>query len=691
MSKISLDLKNFKHLHSKGDTTTLQHKDGHLLTIANKALGPEAQSQLSALAKIGPDSRTADQANEAHDQKMAEGGNIKSESPRSLPVDKKKQPAQPQSVLDYSDFGKIVNQKNQQYKKDDIAKNQPKRIKFADGSADIPQALDPNYQAPQDPMNQFAGPQAPAPSDNGASDIDTSGKPDWMSSEEWAKASPQVKLAQDDPARAMQMSRGIGDKAMGALKEAHDKNMPERQAQLESLGLAPRSQGAALAPSNDQGSVTPPSASQTGENPDDRAPVPQAAPIAAQPPVPKTPAEQYVAHKQEIAQTLSQEDQAWQHDLINGHITPKTYSDLMADKGTLGRVRGIFGLMLSGAGSGLSHQPNALLEMMNQEIKNDLQAQEKSKDNAQNFIKINQQQQMNEGALRKMVQEGHLNDAQANNIMTEANIKSKTFANMQMNRAALHAMSQEVDKYPVGSQKRQQAEQQLAAVANVVNAENSSIADVAASRGALNRMVLGQDSSGNPQAANSEGAFQQRTNGLRVLGQKEMADNLEEKHIPGIAGQASKKIESGDRQTLEAHQKMEMAASQLKDFVDKHGGVFDRLSPQNRAIAAQMVLPIQAGFREGTLGTVYREGEQPLLDKAVNGQPLDLAQYFLKTSPAKLEQLRKTNSDQMNLKLKNLGFPQQQSQQGASVATQYKTVNGVKYMRGPNGEAIPVK
>ena len=76
-------------------------------------------------------------------------------------------------------------------------------------------------------------------------------------------------------------------------------------------------------------------------------------------------------HAQNIYDTLNTEADAVAKDYGNGHITPKTYHDLFSknadgsDRGTLSKIGMIFGLMLGGAGSGLTHQPNAALGMMN--------------------------------------------------------------------------------------------------------------------------------------------------------------------------------------------------------------------------------------------------------------------------------------------------------------------------------------
>lgn len=81
MSNIKLDLKGFKYQSSDGKSTTLVHdKLGHRLTLAHNVLSPKNQEVLKALSKIGPEAQTADQFQEAQDQKpkkMAKGGMAK--------------------------------------------------------------------------------------------------------------------------------------------------------------------------------------------------------------------------------------------------------------------------------------------------------------------------------------------------------------------------------------------------------------------------------------------------------------------------------------------------------------------------------------------------------------------------------------------------------------------------------------
>ena len=106
--------------------------------------------------------------------------------------------------------------------------------------------------------------------------------------------------------------------------------------------------------------------------------------------------------KQRVSDERNKEDAAliqdhadgkinYNEDDGTGKIVPKTYRDLFEKKDTLGKIGTIFGLMLSGAGSGLAHQPNALLGLMNKEIDNDLEAQKANQSTKLSYYKAHAQ------------------------------------------------------------------------------------------------------------------------------------------------------------------------------------------------------------------------------------------------------------------------------------------------------------
>lgn len=109
----------------------------------------------------------------------------------------------------------------------------------------------------------------------------------------------------------------------------------------------------------------------------------------------ETPPEE--ASKPDIESTLTPQQRGAQQvakvsdfyqDATAGLIKPKTYQDLYNDKNTLGKIGMLFGLMVSGAGSGLAHQPNALMEMMNKELERDFEAQKASKENRKSWYNM---------------------------------------------------------------------------------------------------------------------------------------------------------------------------------------------------------------------------------------------------------------------------------------------------------------
>lgn len=348
--------------------------------------------------------------------------------------------------------------------------------------ADVPAFLkqdDSNDQAPV--ALQANAPQAPV-------DVDVTDKP-----YQGDDSKPEGKtgwedtiepLVKDHPWLAGPHARGILSKYLPSeLKPQDQASMPTQQAGLVAsndnglTGATPPDQGLDQ-PTQQVPARTPLSSQQ--EQPSAQASSAPSQPqgIAQQPEYQQA----FQQYQQDHLKQFAQEDAAFQHDLQNGHVTPKTYSDLFADKGTLGKIGTIFGLMMSGAGSGLARQPNMLLHMMDNEIGNDIEAQKQSKGNAQNFIRLNQQNAMNQ--------------AQIKGLNMNTSIQANTFARMQANRAALHHLVQQTQSMPIGSAQRAQAEQTLAALSQSVNTENYNLADQASANMARMKMMLG-DSGGN--------------------------------------------------------------------------------------------------------------------------------------------------------------------------------------------------
>lgn len=430
-----------------------------------------------------------------------------------------------------------------------------------------------------------------------------------------------------------------------------DPDMPENQSVAD--------QGKDVTPEQGPQGPSAPEAESNTEKPQQQGPQ-----------APQDPQQQFQQHKAVALQDYTVEDKAFQNDLNNGHITPKTYQDLFANKGTLGKVGMLFGMLASGAGSGLSHQPNALMQLMNNEIQNDLAAQQQSKANAQNLIRLNQAHLMNEAQVG-------FTGAQAGLTNVEANTKAIAFSNMQANRIALDHIAQQVNRLPVGSPDRIKSEQALAMMYNSVNNENFNIASRAASASAYYKMLMGQPGAG------GEEAFQQKTAGMRMLGPQgtEMAKNLEEKHFPGLQGQASIPLSGEDRTAINSGIDFDQKLDRFINWTKNHSG---DLSPSDINTGKAMAAELQGSYRLNTHGGVYKEGEQNFISKLIDEDP---TKFFndIRVVP-QLQAISSENRARLNQLVKSKGFsgynpPSQQS----APAQQTQTMGGVQYKKVNGG------
>ncbi len=190
------------------------------------------------------------------------------------------------------------------------------------------------------------------------------------------------------------------------------------------------------------------------------------------------------------AQELDNENALFAQDMARGHIKPETMHSLYGKQDTLGKIGTLFGLLVSGMGSGLTGQPNAVLEMMKNQINNDLEAQKASNMNAQNWLRLSQQHELNKAQLTRYGVENELTRAQIGKIPSEitqmashtknmdadTNLKSVTAAKTRMSLAALKYLQDQVGKMPDGPNK-QNAEGVLANVVTPAVAQDAATAN----------------------------------------------------------------------------------------------------------------------------------------------------------------------------------------------------------------------
>lgn len=350
----------------------------------------------------------------------------------------------------------------------------------------------------------------------------------------------------------------------------------------------------------------------------------------------------------QTAQYLKQQDADWSQDLQNQHITPETYKDLFAKKDTLGKIGTMFGLLVGGVGSGLTGQPNAVIQMMNSQIQNDLDAQKASKANAQNFIRLNQAHQTGEF-------EKGLQTAQTNNIQAQANTQSDALAHMQANRAALNYVNTKIvqplidaasaDPTNMDKARRAQSAQQAAGLLSTgIDSSNSNVADQAAAKigllGTVNPPT--QQQGGVPQSSNNSGVDIQKMNSLIQGGKLGVPTAITPGEV-GAVNQEAQKVQDNravtnmyadsfknlDRQALAGHLTPDARAAELNTLAGSIArATAGRYNAAEAMSQANGMFP-QAGDWGSTRKEKFRKAMQYFQSEEAGTPTLD--RYGLKT------------------------------------------------------------
>lgn len=395
------------------------------------------------------------------------------------------------------------------------------------------------------------------------------------------------------------------------------------------------------------------------------------------------------------------ENMAFAQDIQNGHITPKTYSDLFHNKDTLGKIGMLFGMLVGGAGSGLTHQPNVVMSMMDKQIQNDLEAQKTSKVNGHNFVQLNVQNALNEAQTKLASSHANLTDAQKQEVLANAQKIGYENASIQTYTAAMHNLEEMQKKVPEGNtpdliQKRQAIQGAMSQLyqkyGDKLIDSNAQIAGASAN----NEILFGSsgNSPGNSptnSADSDEQGFQNHQSLLLRQAQsnpaaKQQYDINESKHVYGVPGQASRPVESQDRSKLQAMSVLDNKVKDVIDFANKHRG---SVNPNILRQASQKAEELK-NFYNGSLdGLGLTKGRLDWLDPQIRNNPTSWWQK-LTGNDAALKEIRDSNGNRKNILLKSYGFPvsapvqsEQQDKPKTTVIPgkthELKTINGKQY------------
>jgi hypothetical protein len=681
MSKNFLDLKKFKHVKSDDKSTTLQHKDGHVLTVAHKALSKDFQKQLSALSQISKDAKTPDQAQEEQQSqvKMADGGDVGYLGSRNMPKNADPHAIAPGSDKDFHDKTTPEQDKQRHQEADDADARGKAAGLYADGgdvSADPNQVMtpNPNYQPQFEGMSQDAAP-AGAPANPYAEMYNkiysqdmklNPGQPDDFArthalnvvesqrNADQSNAKIAVEDAQAQQTKVMQenMRRqaiGLEPIPVPSVPQLPGANqavqMPQATATMQPVeqakqGVEDAQHGLAsglpgMASSHDPESMLQAGfqqrmagiqqqAAATGQLGEQQAQV-----------LDRNLQDQHIAQQsfQQSYRQLEDERQAHMQDIKDGYIDPNAY---WKDHS---KVMSGIGMIL--AGFNPTNSPNAAVNFLKFQMEQSLEAQRQNLGAKQNLLAANQRQF---GNLRDAMDMTRVmqNDIMAHELQSAA-AKAQT---PMAKAAALQAAGQlQMEAAPLFQQF------------------------------ALRRAMMNLTNNGG-----SPNAIEHMLGYMRVVN-PEMAKEMESRYVPGV-GLAATPVPNDVRGQLISKQQFGEAVKNLQSWATQHSG---SLSPSAIAEGRTMAANVQNLYRQGINGGVFKQGEQSFISGIIDAEP---TKFFnsIRVIP-KLNEALRENQASLNILKKGYGLPAQQEAQ----APQIKIVNGVKYMRGPNGQAIRVK
>lgn len=277
------------------------------------------------------------------------------------------------------------------------------------------------------------------------------------------------------------------------------------------------------------------------------------------------------SHYQEQLSSLEQERQALNHDIQNQHIKPDQY---ISDMSVPGKLMTGIGLILGGIGGGLTGQENPAMKFLQAQIDRNIHAQTAELGKKENLLSANMRQFGNIQQARDFTRVQ--NNDMIKNMIDQAAAKAGT---------------------PMAQAEALKAKGQLDQQSGMLMAK----------LGAMNTI-------NSPKAG--QGDISSALQTLRFT-DPEQAKEIEGRLVPGV-GIGNVPVPSDIRSKILAHQQLDERAKDLYKWASDHTG---SLNPKDIAVGKEKALALQSLYREGTLGTVYKAGEQPLLDKVVGSDP----------------------------------------------------------------------
>lgn len=620
MSNIKLDLSKFKHIKSDDHTTTLQHKDGHILTLAHSKLAKDNQDQLKAMVQPkNPERARYDEGTPDHPVSSADIQPDSNPNMSQMPIEQIAQPQSEQIPDDLAAKRAIYNKMVPASGVGDTQNFQEAiKAKQFGPNGEEPQNFDPNawhHAEAQFQQDQAAKQQATEQQTN--QDIKTNQARQAAGLEPIASPVPVTAIPSKDlNPIAQQQAQALAPQETAKSTPQSQGNDPEGtflKGYQESLyGL----QGEAQA----RGQLGEQQAQQHEE--------------AAQ-------AQQKALDSyQQTFQGLNQERDNLIHDINNSYVSPDKFwkGDPTTGEGGHSKIAAGIGMIL--AGFNPTNRPNAAIEFLNTQMNRSLEAQAKNLQTKDNLLAHNLQQF------------GNLRDA-------------ATFSRIQMQDIAAHQLDAAAGQAagPVAKAQAMKASGDLR-----MQAANQMRTF------AMQRAMMGLANS----TGGSPNAIGQMISQLRVWN-PEAAKEMEGRYVPNI-GLASVPIPNDVRQQIVAHKSVNDLMNTSLEFSRQHAGTLSpTLRNQAETIQQQLIGSIKQAQHDG----VYKPSEAEFLIGQIGGSPASfMAKINSVPKLRQLQQIKQQEfSNLMNTYgLPNQQLPHSNANEGKTGTlpdgTKVKMVNG---------------
>lgn len=346
-------------------------------------------------------------------------------------------------------------------------------------------------------------------------------------------------------------------------------------------------------------------------------------------------------------QDLQNERDMQAKEVLSGaaHLDPNRYIKNMS---TGGKILTGIGLILGGAGSGLSRQPNIAANFLQNQINADIENQRKELGVKQNLLTYNLEKSKD------------LRDA-------------TSFSAMQTNdMLALHLQQQAMQ----AQNPLQQAE--LLNQSGILKQKAGEIQNQIAQRRAF--MQIGAGASGG--SNESEQRFQQQNNMLRMMGEQgaALAKSREGKHVPG-SGEASREVPPDVLGQISSRQELDKQIEDLQNFASQNSG---SLNPATIAQGKAKAALVQDSVRRANQQGVFKESEKDFVNSFIGEDPTQIFQKY--RSGKGYAEARRNNLSALNAIKQSYGLPISQQQSAGAQGTPNIQKRGKStYMKVPGG------